>query len=104
MLTINIKPFYERDGVKYDYKCLSVKTYWFCAEYRLSVDVLRRNFSDELEFDYDDGMFTVHLDDINDLHILQSIDEDTNQYPLREEINNNGTHLKFEIISYSFDD
>ena len=103
MISINIKPVYELNGIEYPYEC-SLEKYWFCSEYRLSVDILRRHFSDDLEFEYNNGIFTIHLYSINDLHILRNINVDTNQYPLREEIYNNGTHVKFEIISYSFDD
>ena len=103
MISINIKPVYERNGIEYPFECTFEK-YWFCSEYRFSVDVLRNHFGDELSFEYDHGIFKIQLDDIRDLHILRNIYDDTNQYPLREELYDNGTHVKFEIISYSFDD
>jgi hypothetical protein len=100
MISITIKPFYVKDNIKYEYKCYSQ----YNTEYRLSLDTLRSTFGDDLGFEYEDGIFKIHVDDIGDVHTLRAINNNTNQYPLRAEIYNNGTHIQFEVLSYSFDD
>ena len=100
MISITIKPFYVKDNIRYQYECYSQ----YNTEYRLSLDTLRANFGDDLDFEYEDGIFTIQVDDIGDLHTLRAINSNTHQYPLRYEIYNNGTHIKFEVLRYSFDD
>ena len=94
MISITAKPFFMKDNNMYPFSN---------DEYSFALATLKSFFGDDLICNYENGIFTIQLYVLEDLHELQRINHFSGKRFLYDkELYEEGANLKFEVLRYTF--
>jgi len=100
-MSITVKPIFIKDNNEFPFKGQNEERGFDGAnhEYRFIVDTLRRYFGDEIDFEEENGVFTIPFENINDLDAVKEIYENTGDY-FEGDDELESAYFRFEVIEY----